>query len=111
MLSIPPEAFRQDGNIPWVEAAGHYAGTIRKIEYKVSPELRWRRTGTCLAVRLIVLRPIPGRVHQSLQKVGRVSISIHSHTRSVIPAFMAGVREVEVLSAFRLSVPCGLMKL
>jgi len=57
--TLTPEQLRQEINISWTSTRCHYAGQMRAIDYKVSEQLRWRSSGTKLAVRVIVIRPIP----------------------------------------------------
>lgn len=59
--TITPEQVRQDEAIPWTSIKIFGAGREHKCEIKEVRPLLWRKTGTALSLRLIVIRPLAYR--------------------------------------------------
>ncbi len=63
-----PEELRQDETIPWTQLTAFAAGTTHQFKVKTSGPMLWRKAGTDLPLRIIVIAPLGYR----LTKKGRL---------------------------------------
>ena len=59
--TLTPEQLRQDDSLPWVSIKIFGAGRVHDCDIKQVSSLLWRKTGTALPLRLIVIRPLAYR--------------------------------------------------
>ncbi len=59
-----PEELRQDSGCPWQEIQAYAAGKTHTFRVKTLAPVRWRKTGTTLALRLVVIAPVGYRLTQ-----------------------------------------------
>jgi hypothetical protein len=59
-----PDAFRQDEAHPWQRVEAYAAGQIHEFRIKTLAPLCWRKSGTQLALRLVVIAPVGYRLTQ-----------------------------------------------
>ncbi|MBI5864215.1 MAG: transposase [Planctomycetes bacterium] len=59
-----PEQLRQDEQTPWQAIAAYAAGRTHTFRVKTLGPIRWRKTGTQLALRLVVIAPVGYRLTQ-----------------------------------------------
>lgn len=58
---LTPEQLRQDDSVPWSSIEIFGAGRLHNCDIKEVTSLLWRKTGTGLPLRLIVIRPLAYR--------------------------------------------------
>jgi hypothetical protein len=59
-----PEQLRQDDQIPWQEIEAYAAGRTHTFRVKSLTPIRWRKTGTKLPLRVVVIAPVGYRLTQ-----------------------------------------------
>ena len=63
-----PEALRQDASVPWQKVEAFAAGSRHEFRVKTMEPVLWRKTGTQLPIRVVVIAPLGYR----LSKGGKV---------------------------------------
>lgn len=70
-LASTPEQLRQDECVPWQRVQAHAAGSRHDFKIKTLGPVQWRKAGTSLQVRIVVIAPLGYRLRKGAKLLYR----------------------------------------